>query len=90
LTRGQAPLILVLKFHGKHDVFVSKLDSSGNFMWAQRLGCSSLDEAFSIAVDALGRVYTTGYFVGTVDFDPGVPAPITLLPPALLIFLYQK
>ena len=56
---------------GGNDIFVSKLDSSGNFVWAKRLGGTGADEGFSIALDSSGNVYTTGYFQGTVDFDPG-------------------
>ncbi len=53
------------------DVFVSKLDSSGNLVWAKRLGGSDTDRASAVAVDGDGNVYTTGYFSGTADFDPG-------------------
>jgi gliding motility-associated-like protein len=53
------------------DVFVSKLDASGNFVWAKQLGGASADVAYSIIVDALGNVYTTGEFAATADFDPG-------------------
>lgn len=56
---------------GSHDVYVSKLDAHGNFVWAKRLGGASPEWSFSIAVDALGGVFTTGYFYGTADFDPG-------------------
>ena len=56
---------------GDSDVFVSKLNSSGNFVWAKGLGGTSSDFGFSIAVDSSGNVYTTGSFAGTADFDPG-------------------
>src|SRR5437867_570055 len=31
------------------DVFISKLDSAGNFVWARRLGGANVDEGFFIA-----------------------------------------
>ncbi len=55
-----------------YDAFMSKRDGSGNFVWAKKIGGASTDFGESIAVDALGYVYTTGYFDGTVDFDPGL------------------
>lgn len=56
---------------GNYDIFVSKLDASGNFVWAKQFGGPFADYGYSIALDANGNVYTTGYFQGTVDFDPG-------------------
>ncbi len=62
------------------DVFVSKLDASGNFVWAKNMGgTNSSTEAQCISLDALGNVYTTGYYDGTTDFDPGVTT-FTLAP----------
>lgn len=55
---------------GQTDIFVSKLDPNGNYIWARRFGNTSADEGMSIAVDATGNVFTTGYFTGNVDFDP--------------------
>jgi len=54
------------------EIFVSKLDSSGNFVFAKSMGGTNLDVGQSIAVDDLENIYTTGYFRGTSDFDPGV------------------
>ncbi|NLF70850.1 MAG: hypothetical protein GX575_17605, partial [Candidatus Anammoximicrobium sp.] len=56
---------------GYNDVFVSKLDSAGNFLWARGLGGTSGEECESIVVDGSGNVYTAGTFQATVDFDPG-------------------
>jgi hypothetical protein len=56
---------------GGSDIFISKLDASGNFVWAKRMGGTSAEQASSIAVDISGNIYTTGSFAGTVDFDPG-------------------
>lgn len=53
------------------DMFICKLNSSGSFVWAKRIGSSGSDFGFGINVDNSGNVYTTGSFEGTVDFDPG-------------------
>lgn len=53
------------------DGFLTKLDASGNFVWAAKFGASSYDFVNGIANDAAGDIYMTGQFVGTVDFDPG-------------------
>lgn len=53
------------------DIFVQKLDTLGNFLWAKSLGGPLTDECYSICIDDLDNVYITGYFKGTADFDPG-------------------
>jgi len=57
---------------GWDDIYVSKLDSAGNFLWVKQSGGLGKDIGFSLALDASGNVYTTGYFSGTADFDPGI------------------
>ncbi|MDG1475660.1 MAG: T9SS type A sorting domain-containing protein [Vicingaceae bacterium] len=57
--------------NGNYDIFVSKLDANGDFVWAKSFGSTAADEGHSISVDAGGNVYTTGGFRGTVDFNPG-------------------
>ena len=56
---------------GNEDIFIQKMDSSGNFIWAKQIGGSGQDNSNSLVTDALGNIYTTGFFSGTVDFDPG-------------------
>ena len=46
--------------------------SAQNFEWAKNMGGNSLANGQAVAVDDSGYVYTTGYFTGTVDFDPGI------------------
>ena len=50
--------------------FISKLDASGNFIWAKQFESWNI-VSFSIALDATGNVYTTGFFQQIADFDPG-------------------
>lgn len=53
------------------DIFVSKLDSLGNFVWAKQMGGMYIDHSFSIEIDKSDNILTTGRFKGTADFDPG-------------------
>lgn len=57
---------------GNGDVFIHKLNSAGNFLWAGQFGGANDDFGNGIAVDAAGSLYTTGYFNATCDFDPSV------------------
>lgn len=55
---------------GDQDLFVSKLDAGGNFVWAKARGGMGRDVTLSIVVDGASNVYTTGWFRNTADFDP--------------------
>jgi hypothetical protein len=54
------------------DIFIAKLDSSGKLLWAKQFGEMSADIAYGLALDAHGNIYCTGYYQGTVDFDPSL------------------
>jgi hypothetical protein len=56
--------------NGDCDVFLSKFDSSGTFVWARTWGGSDEDSSYMVAVDGSGNVYVIGWFQGTVDFNP--------------------
>ncbi len=63
--------ITSLTGQGNNDIFVLKLTSTGNFVWAKAIGESGYDNGESITVDVTGSCYVTGYFQNTADFDPG-------------------
>ncbi len=65
------PSIFSLTPIGNSDVFIVKLDTSGNFVWAKQFGGLGNDESSGIAISIGGDIHITGYFNGTVDFDPG-------------------
>lgn len=69
--------IVNLTSKGGMDIFLMKLNSSGDFLWVKSFGDSGDDLINSIAVDLSGNVYLTGAFKGTVDFDPG-PGNVSL------------
>ncbi len=55
---------------GAEDIFISKLDSNGNYVWVKQIGGKRMDLGFSVCTDNLGNIITTGCFADTVDFDP--------------------
>jgi hypothetical protein len=61
----------ILTSAGNKDIFITKLNSSGNHLWSHRIGGSSVDEANDLVLDDNSNVNITGRFVSTVDFNPG-------------------
>jgi hypothetical protein len=56
---------------GIFNSYLSKLDANGKFKWAINLGEKNSNSALSIALDQFGNSYITGFYRGTVDFNPG-------------------
>jgi len=56
---------------GIRDIFVLKLDNTGNLIWVKHTGSTSFSEGDALTVDPLGNIYTTGFFKFNVDFDLG-------------------
>lgn len=62
----------IFNLSGVNDIYVTKLDNSGNFIWAKSFGGNDTADAYSIATDHAGNIYTTGRFRETTDFDPNL------------------
>ena len=56
---------------GDADAFVLKLNSIGQFVWVKTFGAAGLDNAPTLCLDPQSNVFISGWFVGSVDFDPG-------------------
>ncbi len=55
---------------GSFSVFITKVNSSGNFQWAKAF-INGLCSIADIAIDSYDDIYILGKFTGDVDFDPG-------------------
>jgi hypothetical protein len=56
---------------GSTDVFLVKLDESGNHVWSDRFGDTDLDNGVGVVAGLLGECVVTGSFRGSVDFGGG-------------------
>jgi len=56
---------------GGYDIFILKLSSAGNFIWAKSFGGIKDVVIRDMCIDNQGNVYSHGYYKDTVDFDPG-------------------
>jgi hypothetical protein len=52
------------------DMYIHKLDISGNFLWVKQIAGAGFENCQSITSDGSGNIYSTGYFESTVDFNP--------------------
>jgi hypothetical protein len=55
---------------GSRDIFVSKIDSSGNLIWNRTNGGLSAEVVTNLTTDDYGYVYSIGYFYSDMDMDP--------------------
>lgn len=58
--------------NGGQDGFILKLDTAGNFKWVKQFKGNERTYIYSIEVDKIGNIFTTGFFRGVTDFDPGI------------------
>lgn len=55
---------------GDMDIFISALSTNGQFLQARRLGSMGYESVQHMAVNSINELVATGYYSGTVDFDP--------------------
>ena len=79
---------------GSRSMFVTKIDSSGNYMWTKTWSDGVGGSITSMALGADGTIYLTGIFMGgSLDFDPGTGIyllqgnPVTTIPTVFLMKL---
>jgi len=53
------------------NLFLTKFNAAGNFVWARQVEGSLLVNPNGLRVDGSGNIIIDGYFSGTADFDPG-------------------
>lgn len=62
---------------GSGDIYVTKWDKEGKFIWVKSMGGPDLDGGRGIAVDDSSQIYLCGNFTSTANFDPNGNFPLT-------------
>jgi gliding motility-associated-like protein len=65
-TFGSASLT---SMNGTTDVFTTKLDQNGNFLWAKKGSAHLTDRGIDVTCDNTGNIYIMGQFSDTITFD---------------------
>jgi uncharacterized repeat protein (TIGR01451 family) len=63
-------------FNSNKDVFVQKLDPSGNLIWVKQISGNSSEMSNHVALDNAGNIYITGIFYFDLDFPGSAIQPI--------------
>lgn len=53
---------------GLTDIYVSKYDGNGNFLWVKTFGSNFSDKPTDMALDSQGNIILTGQFFGQISF----------------------
>jgi hypothetical protein len=83
------PSVSNLLSQNDFDVFVIKLDTACNLIWAKSVGGSGNDQSLSIALTNNDEVVATGIFSDSVDFDPGAGSTVLSTPTPIGIFVWK-
>ncbi len=54
----------------KSACYLSKFDSSGDYIWGLHWGGTDEDGALGVAANSSGDIFVSGYFTGDADLDP--------------------
>jgi hypothetical protein len=63
---------ITLSSNGQNDAFIAKYAPNGDLLWAKSFGGQNHDGIVRLAINENGDIAVCGYFVYTVDFDPGL------------------
>jgi len=55
--------------NGTKDIFVAKLDNTGNWLWVEQVGVTETNSGLAICSDTSDDMYVTGIYKGSAVFD---------------------
>ncbi|RQO29662.1 hypothetical protein DBR32_15500 [Taibaiella sp. KBW10] len=70
--------------------FVQKMDTDGNIIWIETIGGTGYIYTEALTIDAANNIYITGYFRGSIDFDPGPGQQIHTSTAAISSIFFMK
>ncbi len=67
---GSSDNVQTLVSYGSSDVFLSKYNAMGEFLWVKHFGNSEDNEFEFLDIDAENNLYISGSYTGQMDFNP--------------------
>lgn len=65
---ADSPTIILTAINNVQDAYVAKINSSGYWQWAAKIGGTLSDQGLAIKTDECGNSHVTGYFRNTAGF----------------------
>lgn len=69
---GSSSSFILQPSSDRADIFILKLTSVGDFVWARQLQGPDVEQVSALRVSKQGEVYLTGLFLSSIDVDPGL------------------
>ena len=63
---------IYLSSYGSYDIYVAKLNTNGNWLWAKNAGSTDGDQGKGVAIDNSGNVYITGHYFDTCNMGANI------------------